>query len=388
MIYYGFMKSSTSKLLKYTDLRTREGQKLVRYFVVGLIVVLCVVVRISLIHFKDPDYTYFSSWYDYVNKHGLHSFKYAFSNYNPPYTYFLYILTILPISKLVAIKGLLGFFDIILALSVYCLVKVFRPVGQYAAMSGLAIMFAPTVLITGVFWGQFDQLYVAFILFSLYYALRDRSELAWAMFGVAIAVKFQAIFFLPALLIFSFKRIKLLDIYWALLAFVVLTIPPVFAGRSLSSLFSIYPDQAKLFNGQLTLSAPNIYQWVPNTTFRYLNHPGIALTLTVIAAIALYALNNKKYTRRQLLLVSTLMLYVVPFLLPAMHERYFFPASVASLVLAFIYPTFVWLAVSTQLITILSYGPFLFGSALIPLPILSVFMLVNILYLTRAYLKS
>jgi hypothetical protein len=93
------MKSSTSKLLKYTDLRTREGQKLVRYFVVGLIVVLCVVVRISLIHFKDPDYTYFSSWYDYVNKHGLHSFKYAFSNYNPPYTYFLYILTILPISK-------------------------------------------------------------------------------------------------------------------------------------------------------------------------------------------------------------------------------------------------------------------------------------------------
>jgi Gpi18-like mannosyltransferase len=376
------------KYLRSANLHDDRARKWAIYGCLGALLVIALLVRKSLVDFQDPDYQAFSSWYSFVKVHGIGSFKYAFSDYNPPYTYFLYLITLLPISKIVAIKGLLAVFDVILAVAVYLVIKIFRPQGYVPLIAAITTMFLPTVLVTGVMWGQFDQLYVAAMLLSLYSGLRDKSKSTWLWFGVAIAIKFQAIFFLPVLGVLLFKRIRWYDAIWGVGSFLVLTLPPVLAGRSLTSVLEIYPNQASLFNGHLTLNAPNIYQWVPNSTFPYLNHMGIGVAVAACIFILLVALQHKKFSQKDILLCTTLVLYVVPFLLPAMHERYFFPAGIASVVLAFAYPSRIYagIAVLMQIVTLFSYCPFLFGTKPIPFTILSFLVLVIISVLVADYI--
>lgn len=379
------------KFFSTIDLHDERSRTWVIRGVLIALAILALAVRRSLIDFQNLDYLIFSNWYDSVKMGGIHSFKDVISNYNPPYTYFLYVVTLIPVSKIVAIKGLMVLFDILLAISVYFIVKIFRPKNYIPEISAIVTMFLPTVLVTGVMWGQFDQLYVAPILLSLYCLLRSNSKWSWIWFGIAIAVKFQAIFFLPVLLILVFKRIRLVDSLWGILAFILLTIPPVFAGRSLGSLVNIYPEQTRIFSGYLTLSAPNIYQWFPNSTFSYLNNAGIVLTAAACACLLLVTMLYRKFSQKEVLLLSTLVLYVVPFLLPAMHERYFFPAATASVVLVFAYPNIrnLIMAVVMQLIVLFSYTPFLFGTAPpISFSIMAVIVLAIIITLTVDYIVT
>jgi Gpi18-like mannosyltransferase len=374
--------------MRAVDLHDEDARKWGIIACLFFLLVLSILVRKSLINFQDPDYGLFSGWYDFVKAHGLHSFKYGYSNYNPPYTYFLYILTILPISKIVALKGLMGIFDIFMAVSVYYVVKFFRPIGYVPLIAAVSTMYLPTVLVTGVMWGQFDQLYVGAALFSLLYALRNNSKWAWIWFGAAIAVKFQAIFFLPVLIILVFRRIRWYDAIWAVGTFLVLTLPPLVAGRSLGSLLGIYPDQTQLAKGDLTLNAPSIYQWFPPDTFPFFYHMGIGVAGAACIFILLYSLEHKKFSPKDILLCLTLVLYVVPFLLPEMHDRYFFPAGIASMILAFAYPSrlYAGIAVLIQVITLFSYSPFIFNATPIPFTVLSLGILLIICLLTSRYI--
>lgn len=255
-------------------------------------------------------------------------------------------------------------------------------------IAALTTLFLPTVVVTGVMWGQFDQLYVGAMLFSLYFALISRSRWAWAWFGIAISIKFQAIFFFPMLGILCFKKIRLHDIYWGVISFAALTLPPMLMGRSFDSLIQIYPEQTKIFTGHLTLSAPNMYQWVPNWTFPFFNEAGIYLAIAATVFLLLVTVMYKKFSTRDIFLCSTLMLYVVPFLLPAMHERYFFPAGIATVALAFAYPSarFIVAAVLSQLVTMFSYTIYLFGTQPIPFAALSLIQLLIICVLLADYL--
>ena len=96
--------------------------------VLATIAVLAIALRLSLWQFVSDDYTYFlSPWYDYLAAHGLEGLKDNFANYNMPYLYMLYILTNIAIPKLLAIKLLSILFDIALAVSIFLVVKHFKP---------------------------------------------------------------------------------------------------------------------------------------------------------------------------------------------------------------------------------------------------------------------
>lgn len=385
---------NVAKIKNYLLLLDPHDEKNLRRAVIGgfvFLAVLALLIRQPLINFNTGDYQAFGGWYDFVKAHGLHSFKYEFSNYNPPYTYFLYILTLLPIAKMTAIKGLLIVFDILLALSVYCVVKVFKPKGYLPWIAALVTMYVPTVVVTGVFWGQFDQLYVALVLFSLWAALRNNSKWAWILFALAFSVKFQAIFFLPIFGLLIFKRIRLLDMLWGVGAFLLVTLPPMVVGRSLGSLLMIYPHQATspLFVGYLTIDAPNLYQWFPNQVYDYIDHFAIGLAAAFAVFVVLIGLWYRKFSNREILIGSTLLLYAMPYLLPAMHERYIFPAGIASVVVAFAYPTVLnaVVAVAMQLITLFAYCPYLFNTEPISMKVLPIFVLGIMGILMGQYLK-
>ena len=359
---------------------------------VAVVVLLALLIRKTFVPATNGDFEIFAHWYDFVRSHGISSLQYGaeegFSNYNPTYNYFLIGTALVGIPKLLAIKGLMIIFDMLLAFSVY-LLSIQLGKGKKASLGfALASMFLPTVLATGAFWGQFDQFYTAFIFFSLWALLARKSKTAWMFFGVAISIKLQAIFFLPVLVIMMFRRIKWWDAWAGATAFSVLTFSPMFFGRPLSSLLHVYTTQTTLFKGNLQMSAPNIYQWLPNAQFDLFNKAGVYLTIAVLAGIFLHAIYYKKFSRRDALLLTAVMLYLVPFLLPQMHERYFFSATVASAVALLVIPRLWLVALSMQVVTLFSYMPFLFNQQPpIPFAVLPLFSMAMLGGLWYEYAK-
>lgn len=79
-------------------------------------------------------------------------------------------------------------------------------------------------------------------------------------------------------------------------------------------------------------------------------------------------------------LLAIFSVLIVPFFLPKMHERYFFPADIIAIVFAFYFPKFWYTPVVIGMASLLSYLPFLYGItpislawlALLPLALIAV----------------
>ena len=129
---------------------------------------------------------------------------------------------------------------------------------------------------------------------------------------------------------------------------------------------------------QLTINAPSLYQWIPN---RYHNwYPlGIAFTILVVLIVAYFVYKNRvDITSDLLIYLATFSTLIMPFFLPRMHDRYFFPASVIAIVLAFRLPKYWYVAMIIGLVQTLTSLSFLYAVAPVPLPLLAVFLLVLI----------
>jgi len=66
--------------------------------------------------------------------------------------------------------------------------------------------------------------------------------------------------------------------------------------------------------------------------------------------------------------LATTLVLAVPFLLPQMHERYFFLADVLTIVMAMYVRHFWPVAVVVSLCSLLSYAPFLWNTTPVALP--------------------
>ena len=244
------------------------------------------------------------------------------------------------------------------------------------------ILFTPTVFINSAYWGQTDMLWVAALVAATYYLLVDRSLLALVLVGIAFAVKQQPVFLGPFLLVLVLKR---KFPWWYFLAIPVvygITIAPaVLEGRSPIALAKVYLEQADKYT-QLTLNAPTVYQWLPEVRAGSLARPGaiwgaFVLALLVLAVVAYLP----RLTPTLLLALATASVLTTPYVLPRMHERYFFAADVFTIILAFYVPKLVPVALIVQLVSFFSYWPFLFEEEPVPEELLAFFELIAIVSL-------
>jgi Gpi18-like mannosyltransferase len=354
-----------------------------------LIALILIVLRISVWRFVSDDYTYFlSPWYDYFHTHGIAAFKDNFANYNTPYLFLLYILSNLPIDKLLGIKLLSILFDIVLAISVYLVVRHYKSTGILPYVSVLVCLITPAILMNSSLWGQCDSIFTSFIIFSFYALLKKRFLPAWILWGIAFAFKLQAVFFLPLLfyiwLIAPRKYLKeFLSPLSVAVVFVLSIAPALLIGRSFGSLVSVYIQQTS--GGFLTLNATTMYQWIPNEYFTIFNHAGVLFTAAAVLSIlcVAYYKFGRNISNVNMLKLATLLLFSITFLLPQMHERYFYIADVFSLILFFsISLKYFFVYLAAQITSFFSYSIFLFKVLpVVPMQILSLVELTIIIYL-------
>jgi Gpi18-like mannosyltransferase len=330
------------------------------------LVVLSIYIRYRVYGLSNEDVVILQDWYRHFYKDGKAALANgAFSNYTPAYLYLLWITRLFSdfFGSLVAIKIIPTAFDVLSSIAIFLMARLkFADDKRYLFP---AIFFAlPTIIFNSTGWGQIDSLYTSFLLFCTYFLLTGRPAHALIMFGFAFSFKFQAIFFLPFLGILFLKgQIRWFHFLFIPAVYLILAVPAVLLGRSWSSILSIYAGQVGQFRS-LSMSAPNLYVFVPDTYY----DPGVWVGIIIfLISMVLWAWINwhakAGYKDRQIILTALATLSLVPFVLPKMHERYFYPADVFSLAAVIFVPEMWFVPMLYQVISGLSYSVFILNAS-------------------------
>jgi Gpi18-like mannosyltransferase len=135
----------------------------------------------------------------------------------------------------------------------------------------------------------------------------------------------------------------------------------------------------------LTYNAPSFYQWLSADPAGYWKYVGILLAGLAVLGVALLVWTSKVPFTAEIIIKMTLVLALaIPFLLPEMHERYFYLADATSIIYAFYFPRSFYIAILVQLCSLLSYAPYFYGSPVISLGIVAfVVLVVTLITLTN-----
>ena len=312
----------------------------------------------------------FVPWYEHIVEYGrLNSLEGSFSNYSPPYVYCLSLASLLngKLPDQVIVK--LAVLPFLVVGSFACWVLC-RKLGCSRTRSGIAAVmlpFLPEVALNTYQWGQCDITYAALLLtFGALY-LSKRRVFAVAVFGIALAFKLQAIFAAPVLLALVVAgEISVVSLGVAPAAYVLMQIPSHLAGRSGNQLASVYQQQYGVF-WYLSAGAPNPY-FITGMHSNMEPFSGAVSIAGILVAVGFSLWLVDYYRKHPLLRTSegfvTLMAFCLvmePYLLPRMHERYFFAGNCFLFVLAIRRISVAPLAAMMQLAIVLCYLPFLDG---------------------------
>ena len=373
--------------------RARRSRRVGEIGLAAAVVFAAIAVRVPFLAHESIDFRFaFGFFYDFIAANGyFHSWLYDFAHYNPPYLYLLtaaaYFAPSVP--ALFAVKGISFLGDFLLAFFSYRCVRLRYPDARtFPLLAAGAVLLAPTVVVNGARWGQFDAIHTAFLLACLHGLLSGREARAFAAFGLAFAVKAQAAFLAPFLYWLHAKKRIGGRRFWLVPAVCLAALVPAWAaGRSFFDLLSIYAVQAG-FYAELNTEAPNLYRWISNDHYRWWP-VGVLLTLALVHGVRrLLESRRLEMTRETVVFLAVLSLLLTPFFLPKMHDRYFFPADVFSIVLAFYRPRlwYVPVVVGAASLTAYAHSSFFYEDA--PIGWAAALLLGLLAALTRRLLRD
>ncbi len=357
-------------MLTYQSLKHKNW---LNYLLLTGLLLLGLMLRASVLHVTNFDTNnYLIPWYDYIQSHGIATaLGDNFANYTPFYTYLLALITAIPLPKVIAIKLIPVSMDIINAFVVYKIVKHKYPQGLTPLWASAIFWCMPTVILNSAFWGQADSLYTGFLLMTLYFLILNRPFLAVLFFSISLSIKLQAIFMGPVLAIILlgaalkptvFKLSSQLKWWHFLLIPIVysaISLPVVILGRQWLDVWTIYIAQADTFKW-LSAYAANPYVFISNHYYDSASKLGLAFaTLCMFTWIALTIKREAIFSKERLVLITLTAVALAPYLLPKMHDRYFYAADVMSLVVAFYMPRLWFLPLLFQITSCLAYYPIL-----------------------------
>ncbi len=309
--------------------------------------------------------------------------EFEYVDYTTPYLTILSFISICPfLNTLLLMKIVSIFFDFVAAFAVMAIVYQQTKSSTKAILGYGTLLLVPTILTNGAMWAQCDIIFTSFILWSLYFLLKDRPAMGMMFYGIAFAFKLQTLFLAPLYLILWMKgKIKLKHFLFLPLMYVVGMIPALIAGQSFWELISVYFFQAGGLMDIYALSHkfPNIYQLIGTDVFLFeYADAGIWVTLGALM-IFLYVFARKKYVfdTKLFLRMGMLLTMTVVFFLPHMHERYAILVDVMAIVYLFVEPEKFYIPLLTILCSFAGYTIYLAQNNIIPMYLYTVvFMLL------------
>ena len=345
--------------------------------------------RLALFPHPSRDYEVFlSDWVAQLRATpGLSGLALAVGDYNVPYLYLLLAIAKGTTHDLYWIKLVSVLFDLLLAWFVARLVAKWasHPAAPLAAFA--LTLAVPTVLLNGAYWGQCDGMYAALLAGCLLMALEGKSRRAWLLLTLAFALKLQTVFFLPTfLLLLLAKKVKWIDVWVFPLTFFATLLPAILAGRGLLSILAIYVNQTGSYP-ELVLNAPTFYRLFGDQNEFTLFHMA-ALLLAGSAAAGLLAMlwRKRENLEGKWIDVAFVFALLLPYLLPRMHDRYFYLADSMSVAYAFCHPKRWWIPTLTVAASYCGYYYYLFGAGELMAPTLSAALMGAGLVATVYYL--
>jgi Gpi18-like mannosyltransferase len=349
-----------------------------KIFITTLLILISVVFRILSIPHSNLDMdTYNLQWYQELSEKGIQeTLGKNFTNYTPPYTYLLSLATLTRdfLAPLTAIKFIPICFDLFGAFLIYKIVKLNYQSGENPKLAAAIYFSAPSVILNSSFWGQADSIYTSLLLACLYLLLTNNPFLAITAFGAAFSVKAQAVFLLPFLVILALRK-KINWRYFGIIPFVYFLLsvfPVVLLGRPFLDALLVYARQSGTYN-RLSMNAPNLYsllqiEW--NSWYLHILLIGLATTAVITMGWIYTTWQAKvKMDEKYTILIAFISVALIPFLLPKMHDRYFYPADVFAIILAFYWPSLWYISIFSQLSSSGVISIFLFNAE----PFLTVF---------------
>ena len=351
---------------------------------------LALVIRASLLDFESGDYlTFLAPWTQFFRDNGgFAALRYSLGNYNPPYMYFLALFSYFDISELYLIKLLSVLFDVLLAWACIKLLGLYT--GSRAKLLGvfLAVLFLPTVVINGAYWAQCDSIYAFFGIYALYLGLRGRGCASMVSLAACLAFKLQAVFIIPVFFILLLaKKLRWRQLLVFPAAYIVFMLPALLAGRPFVKTMTLYFAQAGTVGDAMNYNAPSLtsmFQWSGNTESWSTLLIAAAFAL-VLASYAVAAVKRRELDDTVFLGFALLLAMGIPYLLPHMHDRYFFISGVLALVLAFRDRRFFPIPLLAELASLHCYYAYFVRYYLVHPRIGGIFMLIALL-LTAAYI--
>lgn len=340
----------------------REGLLSERPLTVCALVMTAAALIIRGIYFpaESDDYlSFLAPWTQYFRDNGgfaaLGSYP---GNYNPPYMYFLAAFSYFDMTELYLIKALSVLFDVLLAWSCAKLLSLFTDSKVRRLAVFLAVLFLPTVTANGAYWAQCDSIYAFFGIYALYLGMRGRGVGAMIFLALCLAFKLQAVFIIPAFFVLLLAgRIKWRHLLVFPAAYAVILLPPVLFGASMWDMLTLYVSQAGTVGSAMNYNAPSLtamFAWSGDTvkSARLLIAAAFILVIAVYAAAVFF---RKQLSDRVIVALALLLAMGIPYLLPHMHDRYFYIAGVLALVLAADDPRFVFIPVFAELASLHCY---------------------------------
>ena len=379
-------------------MKEKNNLRLLMAVGLGLVAFL---VRLYWFDWQSGDYTiYLEPWFTQLKDNGgLAALKDPIGDYNVSYLFLMALLTYLPIQPLYSIKLLSCLADFVLA--IYAARIGNRLGGKWTGLCLYAVfLFWPEFVLNSGAWAQCDAIYSAALVSCLYYLMAERPAKASVAFGVAVAFKLQAVFFGPVILLCLLKRkLKIRHLPLMVLPYVLFLIPPALAGRKILEMLTIYFKQTGTYSSSLSMNAPALLRILPDTLSEPIQK-GIAYTAILVCGVLVLATLWWAFRKwsvisdHELLLFSAFILFLVPYLLPYMHERYFYPAMCMILLCAAFSGMMRGVAVIEGICMYYMYGMYLFGYAWDKLWVTQIFaaiygvLLLVILYILFSWQKK
>lgn len=374
-----------AKEIKLGNLKLRA----IDFLFIMCLFIFAFIIRWKLMPIESADYWGFlADWMKQIREGGGYlSLEKKISNYTSPYMYIMCFLSYFSTNDLYALKLVSVFFDYMASIAVFLIIWQLTANIRKSIMGMSVLLLLPTVIIDSAYWCQCDIIYTTFILYALYFFLKEDSKKCLILLGVSFSFKLQTLFIVPFLIIMWLKKktIRLRDFIWLPVVYVISAIPAWIMGRSFKDLMSIYFDQSNTYPWG-TLEYPNIYallgEAMPDMRHAAeVSGAGTFMAIIILGGIAYYLYDKDVNLTSQLMITLALFsVAIIVYTLPHMHDRYGFLIDLLAVLYGVLNVKRLPITCGFTLISILSFMPYLIAVHIVPIQYVAIAMLGLIIY--------